>query len=85
MLNDRLESGSSKKQNFCQVRKTWMACHITSTTMSKSNREELGGLLITASMKVKETEKAKKGVKNTGICSLNLRVFTEKYIFHIDL
>jgi len=46
---------------------------------------ELGGLLITTFMKAKETEKTIKSVRNTGICSLNLRVFTEKYIFHVDL
>jgi len=36
-------------------------------------------------MKVKEIEKAIKEVRNRGICSLNLHVFTENYIFFADL
>jgi hypothetical protein len=54
-----------KNRTFAKyVKRGW---HIN-TTMSKITPEELGGLLITAFVKVKETGKAIKGVRNMGIC-----------------
>jgi hypothetical protein len=59
--------------------------HDIITTKKKSTPEKLGGLPSTAFMKAKETEKTIKAVRNRGICSLNLLLFTEEDIFHVDL
>jgi hypothetical protein len=76
-LNDRLESGSNKHRTAKYAKCGW---HIIITNTRKITPEELGGLLNTAIIKVKETGKAIKGVRNTGICSQNLHVFRERDI-----